>query len=371
MLGTERHVIVISDCHLSAGRVFEGRLNPHEDFHFDSEMVELFNHYSTGAYGEGAEVELVIAGDYFDFLNVPYGGEFNDTVTEEIAVYKINACLKGHPEVMDALRLFAAKPGKHITYLIGNHDADLFFERVRERIVREWDPEGKCPSEKVRLLHSTDRITYAEGVEIRHGNQFEGGASLNFEQPFYESHRGERVLNIPWGSIFVLKILNRLKWERTHFDKVRPIKAFVLFGLFMDPWFTLRFLFLSGYYFLRTRIFGSSHGKSGLREFLDIFKQETRVFQTLEAEAQEILGRTDGLQTIIFGHTHRPMDKIFQDGKQYINTGTWTKMVNLDWGGLGQNFQRTYAYIHFRGGQARSELREWIGTQAPHRSFRG
>src|SRR5262249_33630949 len=60
--------VVISDCHLSAGRFYEGRLNPHEDFHFDDEMVDLFEHFSSGQYGEGpggpVEVELIIAGDY-------------------------------------------------------------------------------------------------------------------------------------------------------------------------------------------------------------------------------------------------------------------------------------------------------------------
>ena len=166
----DRFKIVISDCHLSAGRFFEGKLNPHEDFFFDDEMADLFNHFSNGKYGQDPDgpvaVELIINGDFFDYLNVAYQGEFEDAITEEIALYKTEAIIAGHPLVMSAIRAFASKPGKFVTYLIGNHDPDLFFPAVRERIIREMDPEGKFPSEKVRILHETDRLIFEEGVEI-------------------------------------------------------------------------------------------------------------------------------------------------------------------------------------------------------------
>src|SRR5687768_10704333 len=90
--------VVISDCHLSAGRFFEGKLNVHEDFFFDEEMVDLFNHFSSGQYGSGPDgplpVELIINGDFFDYLNVPYQGEFEDAITEEIALYKTEAIIQ-------------------------------------------------------------------------------------------------------------------------------------------------------------------------------------------------------------------------------------------------------------------------------------
>src|SRR6516162_3787289 len=91
----EKIKIVISDCHLSAGRFFEGRLNPHEDFKFDTEMCEFFEYFSTEKYGTGpdgpVEVELFINGDFLDFLNVPYHGEFEDAITEAVALFKLEA----------------------------------------------------------------------------------------------------------------------------------------------------------------------------------------------------------------------------------------------------------------------------------------
>src|SRR6202012_2550714 len=127
-----------------------------------------------------------INGDYFDFLNVPYQGEFEDVITEDISVYKAKSIIDGHPEVMAALREFASKPGKKITYMIGNHDADLFFAKVRETIIRTWDPEGKYPSEKVEIIADRDRVNWDGGVEVHHGNQFEAVHILNFQKPLLE-----------------------------------------------------------------------------------------------------------------------------------------------------------------------------------------
>lgn len=368
--------VVISDCHLSAGRFFEGRLNPHEDFHFDEEMTNMFRYFSTGEYGTDSDgnpipVELVINGDFFDFLNVPFQGEFEDMITEEIAVYKIRAILKGHPGVMKALKDFASLPGKKITYLIGNHDADLFFPKVREEIIRAWDPEGRVPSKTVEIVHDRDRLTYPEGFEIRHGNQFEPGSELDFESPMLKSSRGEKVLNIPWSSIYVLKIINRMKREREHIDKVRPAKIFVLFGLILDPWFTIRFAFLSFFYFIKTRLFTGGRKRSGLKELVQIFKEETTLFQDLEKQAREVLDHSSNVQTVIFGHTHRPMNKIYPDGKQYINTGTWTQMINLDYRGLGQQLRTTFALVRISEGKAECDLRQWVGETGPHRVFNG
>src|SRR4051812_38134463 len=107
MGSAKKFKLIISDCHLSAGRFYEGQLNPHEDFHFDDEMCALFRHFSTGEYGEGVEVELFINGDFLDFLNVPINGEFEDAVTETLALTKLEAVFAAHPLVMDAIRDFA------------------------------------------------------------------------------------------------------------------------------------------------------------------------------------------------------------------------------------------------------------------------
>jgi len=369
----DKVTFIVSDCHLSAGRYFEGRLNPHEDFVFDEDMADLFYYFCNGPYGESEKgpviVELIIGGDFFDYLNVPYKGEFVDYINEEVALDKTEKIILGHPKVMKAIKDFAAHPGKSVKYLVGNHDAELFFEKVRERITREWDPNGAYPSEKVKVIADTDRITYPEGVEIRHGNQFEASNYLDFKDPFEKDFRGIPYLRLPWGSIYILKIVNRLKWEREHIDKVRPIKVYVLFGLIIDPLFTIRFMFLSTYYLIKTRFNFLKRVRFNLKTFKDYIREESKFFQDLEFQAREVLDESPHLHTIIFGHTHRPMHKVYPDGKQYINSGTWTKMIQLDFKGLAQTFRRTFVVIYFRDGKTHCELRHWAGFHSPHKPF--
>lgn len=366
---------MISDCHLSAGRTFEGSLNPYEDFILDEEMLSFFDYFSTGKYGEGVPVDLIINGDYFDYLNVPVHGEFEEHITEDLAIYKTQAILNGHPKVMAALKRFASRPGKRIQYLVGNHDAELFFPKVRELITRAWDSEGRFPSPHIEVIADRDRIIDEAGVEIRHGNQYEGGNAMDFKEPFIKDTHDEQqkpFLKLPWGSIYVLKIINRLKWERPYVDKVRPVKVFVLFGFILHPVFTFKFVLYSGYYFIKTRLEAIfSHRRLGFKKMLGYLHQEFKLFQDLEDEARKILTEKPEIKLVVFGHTHRPMDKVYPDGKQYINTGTWTRMINLDWTGLGQGLKMTFAHIKIEDGNIRAELREWVGDHYPHRSFQG
>ena len=84
---------------------------------------------------------------------------------------------------------------------------------------------------------------------------------------------------------------------------------------------------------------------------------------------RDLLNAEPEVKTVIFGHTHKPMDKLYPDGKQYINTGTWTKMINLDWRSIGNQLSLTFALVQIRNGEARCELRHWVGEHAPHKVF--
>ena len=64
------------------------------------------------------------------------------------------------------------------------------------------------------------------------------------------------------------------------------------------------------------------------------------------------------------------MHKIYPDGKQYINTGTWTKMINLDWRSIGQQFCLSFVFIRIHKGHASCELRQWIGAHRPYQTFK-
>ena len=164
--------IVTSDMHLSAGRLVDGMPNPYEDFFFDTEFCEFLDYFSTGQYGDGCEVELILNGDVLDFLNVQVGGEWVDVVTSDVAVEKLVNILDGHREVVRALQRFVSRPGKRLIYNVGNHDMEFFFPKVQETFCRVVGGEN-WTREKVWVNVETEFLEYSEGIQIHHGNQFE------------------------------------------------------------------------------------------------------------------------------------------------------------------------------------------------------
>lgn len=361
--------LVTSDMHLSAGRFIDGMLNPHEDFFFDQEFIEFMQYFSSGVYGDGCEVELILNGDVFDFLNVQIHDDFPDVVTTDVAVEKLHKIFAGHPEVTEAMQAFVAKPGKRIVYNVGNHDMDFFFPAVREEFCKVIGGAG-WNKEKVWVNTETEFLEYPEGIQIHHGNQFEAVHKTNYEQPFITENVPEPILYMPWGSVYVIKLINRLKIERDYIDKVKPAKAFVLYGLLTDPIFTIRFLLLSLFYFLNTRFIYNPRRRATIRNTLSIMKQEITPFYGLEDDAREIMEKFPNVHTVIIGHTHGPMQRFYGDGRTYINTGTWTRMINLDLRNLGQSTKLTFALVQYdENGRPQARLQEWMGHHTPHRSF--
>lgn len=354
--------------HLSAGRFVDGVQNPHEDFYFDREFCEFLEFFSTGNYGEDCEVELILNGDVIDFLNVPIQGEFLDVVTSDIAVEKLKIVMEGHPEVTKALQAFVKCPGKSLLYNVGNHDMDFFFPAVRDEFCKVIGGP-KWNREKVWVNTETEFLEYP-GLQIHHGNQFEAVHTTNYARPLISENLPEPVLYMPWGSVYVLKIINRLKLERDYLDKVRPAKLFMLFGFLFDPIFTLRFFFLSAFYFIHTRFIYNPRRRATLTNTLAIMREEITPFYGLEDDAREILNKNPQLQAVIFGHTHGPMQRFYRDGKTYINTGTWTRMINLDLRNLGQSTHLTFAHVEMEAnGNVKASLEEWFGLQRPYRPF--
>ena len=101
--------LVISDLHLGKGRRLEsGMINPLEEFYFEDKLVEFIDFHSTGKYRD-YEVELIINGDFLNFLQVDYHGHFLTVITEGVALEVLKGILDGQQKVFKALREFASQ----------------------------------------------------------------------------------------------------------------------------------------------------------------------------------------------------------------------------------------------------------------------
>ncbi len=351
-----KYKIVVSDLHMGSGQA-PGDLNPWESFFADDKLCEFLHFYSTDYY-EDEDVELIVNGDIYDFLQVKVDGEFPDKVTEKVAVRKLEACIAGHPRVHRALREFLSRPKKRITVLPGNHDFEWVFPKVQERFCEELCGGRTDP----RLRFICDRDFYQfDGIQVHHGMQFEIMHSHDFRDAFITNGAGEPILNLPWGSIFIINVITRLKQQRPYIDKVHPFWAYFVRALIFDPIFALKLAALSVFYFVKTRL-RWRHLRSRLRQTFHMLR-EARVYPNLEHKVRKILKDSPGVHTLLLGHTHVPRLRRFEDNTQYINTGSWTSTLSLDLGSFGLMSRFAYAFIEYEGKGAppRVTLREWRG----------
>lgn len=164
-------ILVISDLHLSAGMHFGHKKNFLEDFHSDRELVDFLHYFCSGNYTE-QEVELIINGDFLDFLAVPYVRYFDDEFwSEEAAIEKITMIVEAHREVFNAMEKFLRGSKKKIVYIIGNHDAEMALEGPRNYFMSLFSDSVK---NSIQILLNVNGEYYPEeGIVVKHGHEYE------------------------------------------------------------------------------------------------------------------------------------------------------------------------------------------------------
>ena len=337
----QKVILIISDLHLSAGKMFKGKRNLLEDFHYDNELIDFLNYYCSGDYKE-LEVELVINGDFLDFLAVPYVEFYDDEFwSEKAALEKLRMIMSAHRGVLDALKNFLSKPEKHIVYIIGNHDAEFVFDSLKAEFLNYF---GEF-ADKIRLSNSVTTHVPTKGVSIQHGHQYERAHEFDQENAVIETVNGEKYFIPPWGSYYVTNVINKYKQERSFINAVRPIKHFIIHGIIFDTFFTLRFVLSNIYYFFMVRFWHFYMVKKSLRQVFSDLVRELELFQDYETLTRNFFESNPDSRVLIVGHTHNPALRIFNDGTIFINTGTWTRMVNLDLGQWNYGNVLTYAKV--------------------------
>ena len=238
--------IVVSDLHLSAGRVDEG--NPLEDFGSDKEFSAFLDEIAAESDRDGTEVELIINGDAFEMLQVPHVDEFDPareyrpkryhSSSEPDSERKMRLIIAGHPAFFDALQRFiqTGPPRRYVTFVKGNHDVNLHWPAVQQAIRQAIGATG----DRAALLIFEERRISREGIYVEHGNQYAEVVDRvdDMEEPHDHDKPGQ--LAIPAGSWFVMDVFNEVERDKYWIDGVKPITALVWYALAYDFPFAAR-----------------------------------------------------------------------------------------------------------------------------------
>jgi UDP-2,3-diacylglucosamine pyrophosphatase LpxH len=309
--GMGKFKIVLSDLHLGAGYAKEG--NALEDFSSDEAFRAFLSRIAGESEREGKPVELIFAGDTFEFPQVPRLDsveEFSPSITYPVALYlassegacvrKVALIMAGHPDFFAALRDFLrpTRPRRTVTFIKGNHDVDLHWRGVQEMLAWATGAEGK----RADCLSFVERRISREGLYVEHGNQYADRFSRfpDFEEPHDPDAPGQ--LYLPTGSRFIINFFNEVERERYWMDGVKPISALVWYTFALDSPFALRMLMvllqaMPAMIWDGRQGAGKTAGPEAIRELLEGL-QDDAYLESLQRDAwerQRLYNRVDDL----------------------------------------------------------------------------
>lgn len=343
--------LVISDLHLGKGRVLEdGSLNSLEEFYYGEKLIEFIQFYSTGVYKE-YDVEIIINGDFLNFLQVDYRGHFLTVITESVALEILQFIVKGHPKVFSALKEFVSKEGNSLTYVVGNHDQAMLFPSCRSFL-------SEAVGNSIRYKNI---VYFFDGVHIEHGHMHEAANRIDPKKFFLKKDLAEPILNLPFGSHFFVDFVMKVKHKYPYVDKIRPFTKMVRWSFINETFMSIRTVISLFGYFVKNTFRNDPRRSWPMKRIMQII-WESAVFPDLSDSAKKVLA-DERVHTVIFGHSHVYQYRQWAENKEYFNTGTWTEVTSLDIVSLGKITKLTYVMIEYpdESGRPRSRLKEWHG----------
>ncbi len=208
-------LVVISDLHISG--------SPPLMLSKPERLGDFLTHLPARlGLGEDERLELVINGDFIDFLAMPNADAW--TPDPDSACKKLRDIMAGPcVSVFKGLRKHV-RAGHLLTILVGNHDVELFLPACERLLLRALGGSKR----QVRLL--SDGAAYrVGGVLIEHGNRYDDANLVDLDalrETRSAQSRGEapiRQMVVSEGTQLVVNVLNRLKTQGYPFlDLLQP-----------------------------------------------------------------------------------------------------------------------------------------------------
>lgn len=210
--------LVISDLHLSDGHAVL-------DFWGDAQQSALDGFLQaagpTGPLGRADDVELIINGDCFDFLTTsPY--DTHGVTNVALALSKLEKIIAAHGPFFKTLRRFLDVSSRHITFITGNHDIELRFQEVAERICQEITGDQRSP----RVFFCPTRFYRPlPDVYIEHGNHYDfwnhriAGLWNEQGEPLFPNPTS---IQLPVGSHYFQHAAHPVSISHPYFDHFEP-----------------------------------------------------------------------------------------------------------------------------------------------------
>jgi len=210
--------IILSDLHIGGGPVDTG-----DDHVYNNNQLRRFiEELSASPEGQAGSIEIFFNGDFLEFAQVkPEVYTLNSSThwcTEEESLQKLDAILDGHPDIFRALKDFQSS-GNRVTLAAGNHDVDLYWKSVQDRI-------REVAGNVVFQLKEELCTRYDGKLVIGHGHQLDPANRFNnWSYPFAVDGRDKLRLEMCPGTLFMVKFVNKMEARYEFADNVIPFTS--------------------------------------------------------------------------------------------------------------------------------------------------
>src|SRR5258708_2542872 len=210
--------LVISDLHLADGHPILEGFGDTQQAAVEG-LVKAAS--SNGPLGDAEDVELIINGDCFDFLAVqPYAADGTINVVTDLG--KLEKIVSVHRAFFETLLYFISLPGRHVTFLRGNHDIELIFEEVQAGILAAiYGTQSQ--GQRVNFCH-TPFYRPLKDVYIEHGNQYDfwNHAGDTWDEQGQPLQPKPGVITLPVGTQYFQRASHAISVQYPYFDHFEP-----------------------------------------------------------------------------------------------------------------------------------------------------
>lgn len=343
--------IIISDFHLGGGHG-KGHF---DHFDQDSEFCNFLEYY--GGLLLYDELRLIVNGDFLDSIQVMLNGTLLTRVYEDDALLKVRLIVSQHPEVFSRLKCFASSMGRSITFIIGNHDPALAFLKVQKYL-------KELIGDNIEFISGTynDQL-----ITVVHGNNWDTANRFENEEILMIDTRGTYV-KFPWGSLFVIDFVSKVRKRVPDIDKIKPLGAFIRWALLNRPFDALITITLFVRFFIKYRFSDNTYQRFTLGKLIYILKGSCYSCDFVDKAVSYFEKIKEGI--LVVGHTHRAVKQSFSEKQIYLNTGTWNPILVFREGKFLEFHHRTFALIVNNSSEGLAfpnevKLLEWIPNSEP------
>lgn len=301
----DKIILVVSDIEIGDGSITD-------DFIDDELFCSFIDSYLIKRY-DNIPIEIVFNGDTFDFIKTSHNNSYPRYITDDISLLKLNKFVNAHPRVFDSIRKFLKKKKNMAVFIYGNHDPDLAFESVQEKLKIIL---------KGNILFSG--FFYKQGnVHIEHGSQLDPIFKVNKQAVI--SYNNKNILNMPFITYVIFEHLIPFKKQYPLFERISPKKLF----LNKVPYLSRKFALLNTKFFFKSIMSIVKKNKDPTYKISSnyirriLFRIVNSYYDvSFDKLVKKSMKKMKGTEVLILGHSHKAKEERINN-KSLINTGTW------------------------------------------------